>query len=76
AVMKEGRKSALRVLPTMEEAIAWSVENGLAETVAEEIVWKKGHRIVTRPGQSIRCESYCAVSGFCNQFQSMQEVAA
>jgi hypothetical protein len=55
AVMKKGRKSALRVLPTKAEAEAWLAEKG-------------GDSIVERPGESVRCESYCLVKKFCNQY--------
>lgn len=55
AVMKEGRKSALRVLDTEQAAFDW------------QACQKKGDNtsIVKRPGGCIRCENYCAVSSFC-----------
>jgi len=56
AVMKRGRKSALRVLDTTEQAEAWMAENG-------------GEYIEQRPGELWkRCE-YCDASAFCNQYQ-------
>lgn len=54
AVMKQGRKSAVRVLDTYEEAEAMAEEKG------------KGHYVETRPGRSVRCQEYCAVQPFCN----------
>lgn len=55
AVMKKGRKSALRLLDTEAEAKAWMEKND-----------PKGE-IVHRPGNYIRCEQYCSVSKFCKQ---------
>lgn len=53
ALMKRGRKSAIRLFDTQEEAMA--------------AVSQSDHYVETRPGASIRCESYCAVSAFCQQ---------
>jgi hypothetical protein len=55
AVMKAGRKSALRVLDTKEEAERWMSANPE----------KKGDSIDYRPGENKRCDNYCAVSEFC-----------
>lgn len=55
AVMKKGRKSALRLLDTEVEAKEWIEKNDA-----------KGE-IVHRPGNYIRCEQYCSVSKFCKQ---------
>jgi hypothetical protein len=52
AVMKKGRKSALRVLDSMEEAELWKGANG-------------GDSIDHRIGEYKRCKSYCSVSKFC-----------
>ena len=59
AVMARGRKSALRLLDSSQEAQRWMSSN------------KKGDSITHRPGGAVRCESYCAVNVFCTQFQSM-----
>lgn len=56
AVMKKGRKSALRVLSSEANAIKWRTENG-------------GDDIVCRPGKRTRCEDYCSVSQFCPYYQ-------
>lgn len=56
AVMKKGRKSALKVCDAMEEAEAWMSSNGKGEYVEE----RKGE-------EWKRCE-YCSVSAFCAQF--------
>lgn len=55
AVMKPGRKSALRVLKSQEEAEQWIA--GSAE---------KKLSIVKRPGASVRCADYCTVAPFCD----------
>lgn len=53
AVMKEGRKSAVKLHSTAVDADAH------AETLG------KGHSVVLRPGESVRCEGYCSVSHAC-----------
>ncbi len=61
AVMKKGRKTALRVLNTLEEAEKWIIDS-------------KGDEIVKRPGVKTRCESYCIVRNVCNQAKQEAEV--
>jgi hypothetical protein len=59
-VEKKGRKSAVRLLDTQEEA--------------DEFV--EGHKdckllnVVFAKGESIRCKDYCDVAEFCNQYKS------
>lgn len=60
AVMKKGRKTALRVLESEEAAESWMDENG-------------GDSIEIREGESTRCESYCPVSAHCEQYRKMKE---
>jgi hypothetical protein len=60
AVMKEGRKRAVRLLDSRGEADARASDEG------------KGHYVVERPGVSVRCESYCSVSAFCPQYERMK----
>lgn len=55
AVMKDGRKSALRLLDSHEEAEGWIKANE-----------KGGEKIVERPGENVRCANYCPVSAFCS----------
>ncbi|MCR4319757.1 MAG: hypothetical protein NUV74_05400 [Candidatus Brocadiaceae bacterium] len=56
AVMKKGRKSALRVLASEPEAIEWKDANG-------------GDEIVKRPGSFTRCENgYCNVRQWCPNY--------
>lgn len=56
AVMKKGRKTAMRVLDSMAEARAWLDANG-------------GDSIQTRPGEDKKCMDYCSVCEFCNHYR-------
>lgn len=51
AVMKKGRKSALRLLPTKAKAESW---------IKTQAAKESGISIVERPAEYIRCESFCA----------------
>ena len=62
AVMKDGRKSALRVLDSEQDAIQWATTNSY------EI-----KNIVHRPGENTRCESYCSAAPWCDQFKALKE---
>ena len=53
ALMKRGRKSAIKLFDSQEEATS--------------AISQSGHYVETRTGTSIRCDSYCAVSAFCRQ---------
>lgn len=65
AVMKEGRKNALRVLNSYQEALDWIDKEGKGETVEE------------RPGESTRCQyGYCSVAPFCSQWTKIQSFMA
>ena len=57
AVMKKGRKTALRVLDSQEDAEKWMEQNG------------KGDYIELREGEDKKCEDYCSVNQFCNYYQ-------
>lgn len=58
AIMKDGRKRAVRVFD--DEADAVELLNRLEET-------DRGHHIEFRRGEDTKCESYCPVSDFCPQ---------
>ena len=60
AVMKKGRKTAVRLLDTQE----------LAETYMEEKNVVGGY-VDFRQGESRRCADYCAVNGFCEQWKKL-----
>lgn len=59
AVMENGRKTALRVLNSEDEAWSW----------LKNYDCKKGktYNVVERPGEYIRCKSYCNVAPFCSE---------
>jgi hypothetical protein len=61
-VMKEGRKTALRVLPTMGGAIDWMKE--------KDPKGKQGLFIKKFDGSYTRCEGYCSVQQFCPEYQN------
>ena len=56
AVMKKGRKTALRVLDNHEDAMEWMQNNG-------------GDYIDVRKGEDKKCADYCSVCEFCNYYQ-------
>lgn len=62
AVKKEGRKTAVRVMDTPEEAEKLAADLG------------KGHYVETRPGESVKCQGYCSCCEFCNFYRA--QVAA
>ncbi len=79
AVMKEGRKSALRVLDSKQEAWDWADENGATHqpdpetTNGAPLELRGGISIQLRPGESTRCESYCPAAPWCDQFKALKE---
>lgn len=56
AVMKDGRKRAVRVFEDEAEAVA--LLNELKEA-------DKGHHMEFRPGEDTKCDMYCPVAEFC-----------
>ena len=64
AVMKDGRKRAVRVFESEEEAVA--LLNSLKES-------DKGHHIEFREGEDTRCQSYCSVAQFCPYWKGLQQ---
>ena len=56
AVMKDGRKKAVRVFEDEEQAVE------LLNTLKEQ---DQGHHIEFREGEDTRCQSYCSVAQFC-----------
>jgi hypothetical protein len=62
AVMKEGRKSALRVFDTKEEAINFMTQDDFYRAPNAPII-----SLVERPGRSIRCLHWCPVRSTCEQ---------
>jgi len=56
AVMKKGRKRAMRVLDSKEEAENWKEQNS-------------GDFIEVRKGEDKKCADYCSACEFCNYYQ-------
>ena len=63
AVKKEGRKTAVRVMDTQEEADKMAADLG------------KNHFVEVRPGESIRCQDYCSCCMFCDFYRDVVAVA-
>lgn len=61
AVMKEGRKTAVRVFEDKAEADKMASDNG------------KGFSVVERKGKAARCEGYCLCREFCSYWKSLQK---
>lgn len=64
AVKKEGRKSAVKLFDTKEEADEKIAELG------------KGHYLEVRKGESMKCKNYCLCSAFCNFYQENQNLVS
>ena len=63
AVMKEGRKTAVKVCETQEEA-----EKFIDDLEKE----KDKHYVEERKGQDKKCSDYCACCEFCSYYKSLQ----
>lgn len=61
AVMKEGRKSAVRLFDDPQNAETFLKEKG------------KDHYVQIRLGDRRRCSEYCPVNKFCSQFKEYEE---
>lgn len=83
ALKKEGRKSAIRVLPSLDEAGRWAILNGFGRPLyapdadgmhdpePPAVQLAKGISIEVRPGENTRCESYCPALEVCVQGQAL-----
>jgi hypothetical protein len=60
AVIKSGNKRASKVFNTEQDAEAYATQRGVA------------YRVQRRTGENVRCESYCSVSRYCDQFQKLK----
>ncbi len=58
AVMKKGRKTALRVLDSYKKAEEWMEYNG-------------GDYIEVRKGEDKKCQDYCSACEFCNYYKEV-----
>lgn len=67
AVMKEGRKTAVKVCDTEEEAL-----NFIEELEKD----KDKHFVEERKGQDKKCSDYCACCEFCSYYKSLNQQVA
>jgi hypothetical protein len=61
ALMKKGRERAVKLFDSAQAA------NVALEGASKE------HYIQERPGEQVRCQSYCAAAPFCSQFASLKQ---
>jgi hypothetical protein len=61
AIMKDGRKTALRVLDNKDQVKQYLKDKKLIEG--------KGCTVVFRAGEDVRCQHYCRVNSFCDYFK-------
>jgi len=75
ALMKKGRQSAIRLLDEELLVMPYAVDKGLAVQDGDDGHWelKKDHYIEIRQGARLRCESYCDVMPFCEQYKDWKE---
>lgn len=64
AVMKGKNKKATRVFDTTEEA-----DEFIKDHKDEKVLW-----VQERPGENVRCDSFCPVSEWCEQYQRLSAV--
>lgn len=65
AVMKKGNKKATKLCDDKAQAERW-IDNNVADSHVRH------YYIEPRPGESIRCASYCSVSQFCPQWAKLK----
>ena len=63
AVMKNGLKRAARLFDKKQAAEEWAAEKG------------EGHYVEHRPGESVKCRSYCLCCDFCNYYHQHVKAA-
>jgi hypothetical protein len=68
ALKKDGRKTAMKLFDTEEELFLYTEKEGY--TMAG--VFKKGYSLEHRRGVNRRCEDYCSVSEYCDQWKNIQ----
>ena len=64
ALMKAGRKSAVKLFDTGDEAIEYVKASDISLIAGES-----PYSLVERPGVYRRCEDYCSVAQFCDQYK-------
>lgn len=80
AVMKKGRKSALKVEGSMSDAFNWCMYNDLTNQIetsgGPEDVLKTGIYIEHRKPKYVRCEKFCPVAEYCDVHQNRKTANA
>ena len=78
ALKKEGRKSAIRVLASQQEAEEWAIgaKFARADYASDEhdrhsVSLERGYSIEERPGENTRCAMYCSALPFCSQAKAL-----
>lgn len=69
ALMKTGRKSAVKLFDGQHDLLVFAENQGWYTEGAE---FTKGHYIEIRPGVRKRCEKYCDAAPWCGQYQEYQ----
>jgi hypothetical protein len=67
ALMKTGRKSAVKVEPTLESLKHWAAAKGLYDPESGD--YSTGHSVDVRKGSRPRCADYCSVSHICPEYK-------
>ncbi len=65
AIMKQGAKKAIKLFDDQFVAEANCASLNMAG--------KGVYNVVTRPGQNKRCDNYCSVADFCNQYKGLKQ---
>lgn len=65
AVLKGYAKRASRVYPDEDSAQAFAESRN-------DLSGRSAYRVERRPGNSIRCQSYCSVSSYCEQWKGLR----
>lgn len=66
AIMKNENKRATKLCDSKEEA-----EKYLSNLTSKDTL-KNKYSIILRKGENIRCENYCIVKDFCNQYKTLK----
>jgi hypothetical protein len=76
ALMKEGRKSAIRLLDTPMDAMDYAITHNLGSVIKPgipelgvTIELNTGITIEHRKGDRMRCDRYCEAAPFCDQYK-------
>lgn len=70
ALMKKGRQSALRLLDSKKDILDYALTKKIASLSDGKIELPSDHYIEERGGARTRCEFYCDVADFCEQYQT------